>query len=227
MGWLRICRVRVEAWPLAVYPWVYFAAFSVANPLIFRWYLSPPLPLYVLGIALGLEGLTRSRRAQPIRIVASGLIVILLLNSWTLKPDHGPTRPAPKMAYIKLEQIYTQVAERLQPSLKPEDVIAAGDIGALGYFTDARILDTVGLVSPVTLEYFPIPDSYYVINYAIPPELIMDQQPQYIVILEVYGREGLLRDSEFNREYQLIDSIPTDIYGSRAMLVFKRRPAAE
>jgi len=223
-GWLGILRERPGMWPLAAFPWVYLAAFSIANPLIFRWYLVPPLPLYVLGIGFGLAALTRSSRIRPLRYALAGLSVLMLLNAWTLKPDHGPSRPAPQMAYTKLEALYIQVASDLQGSLGPQDTIAAGDIGALGYFTGAHILDTVGLVSPVTLEYFPIPASLYVINYAIPPQLILDRQPEFVVMLEVYGREGLLRNSQFNQQYQLVDSLPTDIYGSHAMLVFRRRP---
>ena len=222
-GWLQVIRKRHDLWPLAAFPWIYFLAFSIANPLIFRWYLTPPLPLYVLGIALGLAGLTDNRKAQPVRLALSALIIVFTLNAWTLRPDHGPQRPAPKMAYIKLEQLYIQVAERLRGELKHGDVIAAGDIGALGYYTNAEILDTVGLVSPITLNYFPISPSLYVINYAVPPALILDLKPDFVVILEVYGREGLLRDPRFNQQYQLIESYPTDIYGSYAMLVFRRR----
>jgi arabinofuranosyltransferase len=225
-GWLRVIRQRIEIWPIAVYPWLYFAAFSIANPLIFRWYLSPPLPIYVMGITLGLEGLTMNRRARTIRAALSIMIVVLTINTWTLRPDHGPARPAPEMAYIKLEELYIRVAHRLEGELDEGDVIAAGDIGALGYYTGAHILDTVGLVSPITLEYFPIPASLYSINYAVPPKLILDEEPDYVVILEAYGREGLLRDQTFSREYQLIESIPTDIYGSRAMLVFRHRASS-
>jgi arabinofuranosyltransferase len=227
-GWLQVIRKHHDLWPLAAFPWIYLAAFSLANPLIFRWYLTPPLPIYVLGITIGLAGLTANPKVRIVRLALSALIIVFTLNAWTLTPDHGPQRPAPKMAYIKLEQLYIQVAEQLQGEVKHGDVLAAGDIGALGYFTNAEILDTVGLVSPITLDYLPIPASYYVINYAIPPELILDQMPDYLVILEVYGREGLLRNPRFNQLYQLTESYPTDIYGSRAMLVFKlRRPETD
>ncbi len=44
---------RVLVW--AIYPWLYFLAFSLPNPLLFRWYLTPPLPALFLFILLGLE----------------------------------------------------------------------------------------------------------------------------------------------------------------------------
>jgi hypothetical protein len=83
-------------------------------------------------------------------------------------------------------------------------------------------LDTVGLNSPESTKYYPLDEQYYTINYAIPPKLIMDQLPEYIVILEVYGRNGLLKDADFKQTYTLLEKIPTDIYGSDGMLIFKR-----
>lgn len=222
LGSLMVIRERRATWAMMAYPWVYFAAFSVANPLIFRWYLTPPLPVYFLGIFLGVERLTRDLRSRWIAPATIAAAMALTLHGWVVRPDHGPARPAPAMAYIQLEQLYEQVALRLLPRLGPDDTLAAGDIGALGYFTHARILDTIGLISPVSLEYYPIPSDDYVINYAIPARLIDEQRPEWLVMLEVYGRNTLLRDPAFLASYRLTDEIPTDIYGSRAMLVFQR-----
>ena len=47
--------------------------------------------------------------------------------------------------------------------------------------------------------------------------------PDYIVILEVYGRRGLLPDTRFQSRYQLLAKLETDIYGSDGMLVYGRR----
>ena len=33
-------------WVWLLYPWLYLVTFAVPNPLIFRWYLTPPLPAY-------------------------------------------------------------------------------------------------------------------------------------------------------------------------------------
>ncbi len=223
LGAVRLLRSHPWTWPLFLYPFAYFAVFALANRLIFRWYLAPPIPAYLLAIFLGADVLSADiRRRVPIyALAAAGLA--LTLNAWTLHPDHGPDRPAPEMAFIRLELLYERVAADLRGQIGPEEVLAAGDVGALGYFTGARILDTIGLISPVSVGYYPLPDSIYVINYAVPPALIDDQKPDVVVILEVYGRLGLLRDPEFNEHYALIQTIPTDLYGSEGMLVYRRR----
>jgi hypothetical protein len=111
----------------------------------------------------------------------------------------------------------------LAPRLKAGNVVAAGDVGALGYYSNASILDTVGLMSPEATAYYPLDPSLYAISYAIPPQLILNQKPDYVVLLEAYGRNGLLRDPSFVADYLLVQQIDTNIYGSRGLLVYQRR----
>lgn len=250
IGALNAYRTTPRVWPFLVYPWLYFATFSLANPLIFRWYLTPPLPAYILVILIGAEKLlTELGRALDLRwvkgakledaytpslaaritIIACVILapVLLSLRDWEIHPDHGLDRPAPGMAWYKLELLYRQAAEILAPEVAQASdelhLLAAGDVGVLGFYTFARILDTVGLNTPQSTRYYPLDPDLYVINYAIPPDLILDNRPDYIVILEVYGRAGLLKNALFWQEYSLRQKIPTDIYGSDGMLVFERK----
>lgn len=224
---------RLAAW--AVYPWLYLIVFAAANPLIFRWYLTPPLPAYFLFIFAGLEDiLTQLTAARGYRLAPAwlrGLLVLLvfapmlggLLSEWRLRLDHGPQRPAPEMAFIQLELLYRQAADQIAPRLTSQSVLAAGDVGVLGYYTPARILDLVGLNSPEALQYYPLDKKYYAINYAVAPEMVLNLQPDAMVILEVYGRLGLLRDDRFKSAYRLEQTIPTDIYGSQGMLIYWKK----
>jgi arabinofuranosyltransferase len=247
IGVWKAVKFNVHAWPLAAYPWIYFVIFAAANPLIFRWYLTPPLPAYYLFILGGAETLLISlagmisvlkkppaaksdQHIQTYRWVS--VIVILFpltlsLHAWQLHPDHGPDRPAPEMAWYKLELLYQQAASILDSNFisreAPETSLAAGDVGVLGYTTGMRIIDTVGLNSPQSSSYYPLDPSNYVINYAIPTKLILDTQPDFIVVLEVYGRKSFLSDPAFWQDYSLLQKIPTDIYGSDGMLIFERR----
>jgi hypothetical protein len=231
VGGLRQVRRVGRALPQALYPLVYVIVFSAANPLIFRWYLAPPLPFYLLGILIGLcamlTDLARRLGRERIGAWATGLVIALLLlsslNAYTLRPDHGPARPAPEMAWFKLELLYRQAAERIKAQLEPGDLIAAGDIGAVGWYSGAPILDTVGLISPEAVPYYPLDPSLLVINYAISPDLIRELQPEVIITLEVYVRNGLLPAPWFQDQYTLVEKLDTDIYGSDGMLIFERQ----
>jgi hypothetical protein len=223
LGASKLVRDNIRTWPLMAYPWLYLLVFAIANPLIFRWYLSPPLPLYFLGIFIGGERVSIDLKSKlPIYILGIAAL-ILTINGWTLHPDHGPNQPAPDMAYIELELLYQEVAEQLRPKLIAGQTVAAADVGAMGYFTQAPILDTLGLISPEAVAYYPLPENAHVINYAIPSELIQDLKPDYLVILEVYGRNTLLKDPLFLEQYELLQKVSTDIYGSEGMLIFRRR----
>jgi arabinofuranosyltransferase len=248
LGARQAGRASTRWLPFALYPWLYLLTFALPNPLIFRWYLTPPLPAYFLMIFLGMEGVANlfnhrpeGRRApskdpqaaQPggasvlflgglaVSILSFILGLSPLVSEWRIHPDHGPDRPAPEMAFIKLELLYRQAAEQLAPQLSAGSLLAAGDVGVLGFYTPARILDTVGLNSPVSSRYYPLPPADYVINYAIPAALVLDQRPDWVVILEVYGRRTLLQDPAFLNRYSLFQKIETDMYGSNGMLIFK------
>jgi hypothetical protein len=243
LGALAVLRRLPQAWPLALYPWLYLVVFAAPNPLIFRWYLLPPLPFYILFILAGVSKIADDVKAgganihQPLLRRASlsaaagllpvvfGLFLCLSLNEWTLQPDHGPQAPAPQMAWHKLELLYTAVAQQLvsEHLAGSQTLIAAGDVGALGYYTQARILDTVGLMSPQASAYYPLDPALYTISYAVAPRLILDYRPDFVILLEVYGRKGLFLDPTFLAEYTLYSNIPTDIYGSTGLLVYRRR----
>ena len=238
LGGLAMIRRESRLLPLAVYPWFYMLAFSVSNPLIFRWYMAPILPMYVLCILFGARKIgtdivaaledrwpTVRRVAQGTGLILVAAVLAMLLNSWTMHPDHGPDQPAPQMAWFKLEQLYRQATSDLRANqpVTPETTIAAGDIGVVGFVSEARILDTLGLVSPQSTAYYPLPDEAYAMAYAVSTDLILDEQPDYLVLLEVYVRNTLQRSPAFAEQYELYKKWPTDIYGSDGMLVFRRR----
>jgi hypothetical protein len=238
LGGLWALRRDRGTWPLLAYPFVYFAVFAAANPLLFRWYLSPPLPFYFLFIVIGIWSLggdvdrllgrssVRSAGLPMYRSIILALFTVVALvftlSAWELHPGHGPARPAPKMAWFELELLYARAADIVLAQAQPSDTLCAGDIGTLGYVTRLRILDTVGLVTPESRRFYPTDPGIYVINHAIPADLVLTLDPDFIAILEVYGRRGLLADQRFQDEYRLLEKLETGVYGSDGMLVFGR-----
>ena len=112
--------------PFLLYPWFYFVVFAAANPLIFRWYLSPPLPAYFLSCLLGgallLNAVLDSIRPLPsawLRSVLTAALLIALPLAATLS-EWGWQPAAPRMAYDQLELTYRRAAEIVSPYLTAE-----------------------------------------------------------------------------------------------------------
>jgi len=220
-----------------LYPWVYIAVFSAMNPLIFRWYVASPTLAYILAVLLGVWALLDallSQRWPMLAVAVMGIVgagfLGLTLNSWRLHPLHGPDRPAPKMAWNEIELEYKHVGEMLRTKYGVTDdtLVAAGDIGAVGYYSRARILDTVGLVTPELVEYYPVSEDLLGedANYAVPVGIILDYQPAYFVIMRGYISGGLELDATFNAQYAPVEWFDTDYYGG-AMIVYQRRADAD
>lgn len=230
IGLLYMLKRAPRLVPFAAYPWIYLAAFSAMNPLIFRWYLVPPLPAYFFSIVVGVwalaDALARGRQLAAGLAAVGAVWLAFSLNAWVLHPDHGPDRPAPEMAWHKIELLYQAVGEMIHAAdgVDHDTVIAAGDIGAIGYFSEARILDTIGLVTPEMTAYYPFDASLLIpgANYAVPPEIIHDHQPEYVVLMESFVRNGLAKDERFTTRYEQIRLIPTDFYGT-GMIVYRLR----
>jgi hypothetical protein len=228
-GAAAVIRTDWRAAPLAIFPWLYAAVFAAANPPMFHWYLVPPMPLYVLCICAGVWGILQRvapdrKTIRPVLLLSFGAVELAFsLNAWTLHPGFAQDRPAPQVAWNLPEIDQAAVGARLASLAGPHTVIAAADIGALGWASDARILDVVGLISPQSTRYYPVdPAMIGAAGFAVAPDLIFDQKPDYLMLHEDYGRNGLFKDPRFMRQYRLLAEYPIDVGHSQRLLVFER-----
>lgn len=110
-------------------------------------YLLAALPIWVLyglaGWVMLLALLRKGRQAGRISALAAQLTFTLLLLFFLLL---GATAYATDVAFIEGEMV--AVARWLAENTAADDLIAAHDIGAIGYFAARPLLDLAGLISP-------------------------------------------------------------------------------
>jgi arabinofuranosyltransferase len=214
-GLPQLTRRHIPWQPFVAFGVLYFGFYALVGlrgVRIFPWYLVPIIPLYLLVAAAGLA------RFGGLRM--PWLAALLLV--WQLPTIDWRQPLLPSGETLLREQLFAEVGQGLRLSLAPTAVVAAPEIGALGYLSNLRVLDTVGLVSPVALPYYPLPPDAFVTDNAIPARLIEDQRPDVVVTLDAYMQRTLLVDPAFQRDYYLEAAYPATVWQSKELLVFRR-----
>jgi hypothetical protein len=214
-GVLGLQRDGVAWQPFAAFAAIYLAFYVVVGlrgVRLFPWYLVPIEPFYLLAAAAGLARLRGSAYAW----LAAALVV------WQLPAIDWRQPLMPAGQDLGREQLYLSVGHGLAASLPEGATIAAAEIGALGWASNLRVLDTVGLVSPAALPYYPLPADQFVTDSAIPAQLINDRKPDAVVTLDAFAQRSLLTDSAFQRDYRLEAEYPASVWQSQALLLFRR-----
>jgi hypothetical protein len=140
----------VSAW-LWVVGFVGLYAFRLPVTYQHGRYIMPVLPIFYLLGYLGVAGMVRTDTSiQWQRIM--GLVWVLLIPAinigfWLL----GAQAYAKDVAFINSEMVV--MAQWIEDNIGDNEVIAAHDIGALGYFAQRPILDLAGLVSPQVIPF--------------------------------------------------------------------------
>ena len=135
--------------------WIgYYLIYAIRLPVIYQHgrYLMPAMPVYFL---IGLTGLyhlyqairTKNQKYPLIRFGTIVTIVITMAGFLFL----GARAYADDVGVIQTEMVRT--ALWVEENTPPDSIIAAHDIGALGYFGNRTIVDLAGLISPEVIPF--------------------------------------------------------------------------
>jgi hypothetical protein len=134
----------------------HIAVYALRLPVSYQHgrYLLPIIPIVLLygvvGTALLAEWL-KARSAKPAARLLRQVYVIAIVVIFVLYIPIGAAAFAMDVAIINGEMV--AVAQWLDQNTPPDALIAAHDIGAIGYFTRRPILDLAGLISPEVIPF--------------------------------------------------------------------------
>jgi hypothetical protein len=187
--------------PVVAWLLLYLAFFMSGGVPVHYWYLLPYfVPLYALagmGLDFGLGTLARvfgprGSRPRELAITTATLLAVVALTAYGNHSFHGEIDTAVKGQRL-LDRTHRELGQWLAVHTTPGSTVYAGDIGYIGWYSQRRILDPVGLVSPQAARWNRAGD---------PVGLIRERRPEACVI-GLYGRDSrvILGDPWFLAHY--------------------------
>ncbi len=153
----------------------YLLLYALRLPVFYQHgrYQIPALSIYLLITIPGCVALFNKMASYRLKLIrtawiSSGFLVMIIFVFM------GADAYAVDVAIIETEMVNT--ATWISEYTEPGAVIAAHDIGALGFYGNRAIIDLAGLISPEVIPYMQ--DEEKIINF------LDEQQPDYLMTFE-------------------------------------------
>ncbi|WP_157863527.1 hypothetical protein [Mycolicibacterium obuense] len=182
------------AWGLALPSFYVLGGAPVAGR-----YMMLALPVYLLiGVAAWKVVWSQYPKAVMAGVVGTIALVVAVQYRYSWYLTKWPMGMDPE---------FIAAAEKLEQISKPGDVVAANQIGVLGYFSGRDVLDTYGLISPEVFPYIKAGDGS-IWTY------VCYRRPQFLFLSET--RQQLIGENQAYSNLELIQSFKVRREGANA-----------
>jgi arabinofuranosyltransferase len=193
---------------------LYLLAFTVLNVPASEWYYAPLMPGFALLTARGVQlvadavaSLATGRRRTLISAGAATLLLVLLL--WLIYPATDEIiREHPDWKV----RAYPPTARWIAKNTSASASLATIDIGHLGYWSNRRIIDIVGLAQPDVASHIAAGDFGYAIR---------EYQPDLILIGFLWLKE--VQQADWFKEDYAMRQFFKPMGMDQPLLLFSRR----
>lgn len=199
--------LRKKGTPLPLKLWfiwgaVYMAVFLAANAFTdFPWYFSPIFLVQTIAAGCGLAWVLHKTVPKMQTVVCACLLGLGLANG--VRHEHTLA------SQVKgREALYKAVGSALRAQTTGHGVLAATEVGTLGYYYKGPMLDLVGLVSPEVIELGPL-------------EALKKSRATYLVTYDTHW--GLAGEEWFRSHYLEHAKIP--VAANRNLMIYRRADA--
>ena len=180
-------------WPAAIFLVGLLAFYCLSQARMFFWYVGPIYPLYfIFAMAAACWAVDRFDWLRTKRTLFRNLSLIAICLVF------GYAWRAPVIYYSNLQEIqakaHYEVGVYLGAKVADHEVVAAEDVGYMGYYSKKRFIDRDGLVSPEVIPYLKSE------NYI---GLIDDFKPEWVVTSRSSWLSDFIDSPKFLDDYQL------------------------
>jgi len=215
IGLVVAVRKRVAWWPLLLWTTAYFAGYIVLGVLRFPWYYPPLAPTLALLTA---EGIRASARAISRRLEwsAGHAVLTIILFGACFLPNVDWLVKSQRSDMDAHSATYVQVARWLESHTPADSSVALLEIGIVGFYSDRRVVDTMGLVSHGMIGHLGtwLQTLQFAVNY---------YWPDYVVALKGTAWGGVVYEPWFEDAYALEAQIENNADPGAPVSVYRRR----
>ena len=157
-------RLAAPLRPAVLWLAFYYIVLATSKGFLFGWYFIPPTPIYVLTAVLGWhrsilrlvaggremtawEG-ARERLYRTAHLWAAGVLALAGL-AWMPRVVRDLDA-----AQAMEERLRKPIGLELRGLVKPSETLMLEPIGYIGYYSRAKVLDSIGLVSPEVVRFY-------------------------------------------------------------------------
>ena len=206
---------------LVTYAAVSVLFYGIVRVSFAAWYVTVPVVVVLVSSSFAAGAVARwlNRRFPGKPFVGAGVAMVLYL--FAAVPAFAATLHTVREPAAKdwRRVAYRAVGEWLAAHSPPDADVAFDEVGILGFYSDRRILDLIGLVSPATRPYSAVNDQLGAFL----------QHPTTYVVFHTFGARGGTRPVVsrpwFAHAYKEVARFNYPELGGAAVL-FERRPGA-
>ena len=235
---------------LGVFALAFWLLYGVTNPHMFEWYVVALEPFYCIAFVWGGMWLISmfAGRWQKLAVYSLSISLIALAALRYEMPElrlpigigysgfgHWPgilgegRKEQPyrltALAPAERETLYRKLALKFKSELKPGTRVLAPEFGTFGYYSEAKMISSIGHVNPEVFPYLPVPREEIGrhINNGISESMVRGLEPDFILSLETFLRGSVLRSTWVKENYEIAALCSSRVFGSRGLFLLRKR----
>lgn len=208
------------AWPLWGWAGLHLIGYALLGVAPYHWYYAALAPALALTAALGVMYLGRWRYGRvPALLLALGLLTAEASSAWAIYlAAIGLPIPAEKGLPEAKTFVYRQVGDWLRENAGPEETVGMMEVGIIGYYSQRRVIDFLGLIQPEIAHALRYRNLYWAIPHYLPDYIVLTHKnPLYSYYLG--------EDRWFKKAYVPVKVFADPRFPAGPVTVYKRKSA--
>jgi hypothetical protein len=219
---LGLLSLKDERWVWPFWGWagLHLLGYALLGVAPYHWYYAALAPALALTAALGAARLGQWRYGRvPALLLALGLFVAEVTSARAI---YLATMGAPIQTEKGLPEakafVYRQVGQWLREKTGPEETVGMMEVGIIGYYSQRRVVDFLGLIQPEIARALSYRNLYWAIPHYLPDYIVLTRQnPLYSYYLG--------EDQWFKKAYIPVKIFADQRFYAGPVTVYKRKSA--